>query len=412
MNKIGRYVNTDRTSGPQNMLQNTSDGNSSDVECPTCGEAFGSENAAKVHHTKAHGESIAGIEVVCDNCDETFRQSRSQAQENNHHFCDEACMGEWKTKNATGDANPNWSGGKVTVKCANCDDPLQRKRNKVERRQRHFCDNHCQGEWRSEHLTGDDHWMWERVDVNCSHCGKTLQRKPSRVERNDHHFCNNQYLGTWVSENASGEDAPAWDGGDVPIECFTCGTIVYRSRSQVNETNNIFCGRACAGEWKAEHYLGEENPNWSGGNVTVECDNCGSSLQRKPNEAGRNVHNFCDQDCHGEWRADHLTGDAHWLWDGGYTNYYGPSFPRQRRRALERDEYQCQVCDITREEHYDLYGEDLHMHHIIRFRAFHDAPGEWQNHEEANALENLVTMCQAHHHEWEGLSIRPQSHES
>lgn len=79
------------------------------------------------------------------------------------------------------------------------------------------------------------------------------------------------------------------------------------------------------------------------------------------------------------------------------TSTYGMNWKEQRRRALGRDRFRCQSanCGMTHNEHKEEYdGEGLHVHHIVRVRAF-DRP------EDANFLENLITLCDEHHLEWE-----------
>lgn len=81
--------------------------------------------------------------------------------------------------------------------------------------------------------------------------------------------------------------------------------------------------------------------------------------------------------------------------------YYGPNWSRQRRKARERDGYQCRHCGMTDEKHKEEYGRELHVHHIERFNdfdlgdPFHDYPG-------ANDLDNLVTLCRGCHDRFEG----------
>lgn len=80
---------------------------------------------------------------------------------------------------------------------------------------------------------------------------------------------------------------------------------------------------------------------------------------------------------------------------------YGGNWPRQRRRALERDDYRCQDerCSMTEAEHIDQYGYGLDVHHRKPLRTFHE--GDEVDHERANRLDNLVTLCRPHHAEWE-----------
>jgi len=65
-------------------------------------------------------------------------------------------------------------------------------------------------------------------------------------------------------------------------------------------------------------------------------------------------------------------------------NDYGPNWQKIREQVRSRDEYKCQVCgtpETTRQHD---------VHHKIPFRAF-------SSREEANRLENLVTLCPTCH---------------
>lgn len=65
---------------------------------------------------------------------------------------------------------------------------------------------------------------------------------------------------------------------------------------------------------------------------------------------------------------------------------YGENWETQRMKAQERDEDECQVCELGNEEHKEMYGNGLEVHHIIPF-------DEFESYEEANKLGNLVTVC-------------------
>ncbi|WP_369333273.1 homing endonuclease associated repeat-containing protein [Haloferax sp. Atlit-4N] len=85
--------------------------------------------------------------------------------------------------------------------------------------------------------------------------------------------------------------------------------------------------------------------------------------------------------------------------------YYGPNWPRQRSRALERDNHCCQTpgCDFTTQSHLERFGCDLSVHHIVPIRAYVDEEGVL-DYKQANTLDNLVTVCQSHHRLWEQIS--------
>jgi DNA-binding CsgD family transcriptional regulator len=103
-----------------------------------------------------------------------------------------------------------------------------------------------------------------------------------------------------------------------------------------------------------------------------------------------------------------LAGSDSPHWKGGTVKNYGPNYLEQREKALRRDGYRCVVCGITNEGHKQTFGRALSCHHIKPIREYKDeyeAPEWW---EKANVLENLVTLCDSHHRDWEGIPLRPE----
>lgn len=187
-----------------------------DTTCPTCGrDDFASVRGMKSHHARSHGESIAGVAVVCNFCGEETRTRPSSLATNEHHFCDEICRGKWRSECLSGRNAPLWSGGMETIECHFCGDEIKRYRHEIERSERNFCDATCRGAWRS------DNWM---VD-----------------------------------------DLPRWNGGPVTVQCYQCEKKFERKRSQIEEYERQFCSRSCFGEWRSEFQRGKNNPSWTGG---------------------------------------------------------------------------------------------------------------------------------------------------
>jgi DEAD/DEAH box helicase domain-containing protein len=76
-------------------------------------------------------------------------------------------------------------------------------------------------------------------------------------------------------------------------------------------------------------------------------------------------------------------------------NRYGANWEKQKRLTRQRDKFRCQLCGMPEKEHAH------HVHHKIPFRQF-STP------EEANKLENLITLCPSCHRKVED-SVRIQS---
>jgi DEAD/DEAH box helicase domain-containing protein len=97
---------------------------------------------------------------------------------------------------------------------------------------------------------------------------------------------------------------------------------------------------------------------------------------------------------------------AYWMWIGPETverleregvlmppNDYGPEWPRAREAARARDGGRCRQCGAPERE-----GRMHDVHHLRAFREFGYVAGENRNDLQANALDNLVTLCPACHH--------------
>lgn len=98
------------------------------------------------------------------------------------------------------------------------------------------------------------------------------------------------------------------------------------------------------------------------------------------------------------------SGEDNHRWSGGYVGGYGYNWKEQRVKALERDSYTCQRCGMKNKEHVQKYNGEIHVHHITPKEEFRDKTGQL-NAEEANDLENLISLCCKCHATLEGLPI-------
>ena len=76
------------------------------------------------------------------------------------------------------------------------------------------------------------------------------------------------------------------------------------------------------------------------------------------------------------------SGEKNGNWKGGRPKYRGADWHKQRRLAMERDQYTCQLCGIKQEE----IDRELTVHHIL---PYHDGG--------TNDLDNLLTVCMSCH---------------
>lgn len=168
----------------------------------------------------------------------------------------------------------------------------------------------------------------------------------------------------------------------VNTTCLVCGKefSYYMARPRK------YCSNQCKGKANIANIK-----HFTPTSYTTTCEECGKEyrVEKPSSEKGR----FCSLQCAGKWHSRHYGGVIHHNWRGGYEPYYGPSWERARRDARERDNYTCQDCGKTEAD----LGKELDVHHIRRFGDF----GR-RRHEEANHLDNLVSLCPVCHtaREW------------
>lgn len=81
-------------------------------------------------------------------------------------------------------------------------------------------------------------------------------------------------------------------------------------------------------------------------------------------------------------------------------SYENFAFGRRKDVILSRDNYQCQICGMSRKEHYKKYSKDLEIHHI-------DGNGiNKKKIDKNNDLDNLITLCCKCHKKIDGWKIR------
>ena len=110
----------------------------------------------------------------------------------------------------------------------------------------------------------------------------------------------------------------------------------------------------------SKHLVGENAYRWDGGEVTINCEECGKEFKiKKSHVAGRRgQRNFCSTTCHGIWNSKHLIGENNPNWAGGPKDYCEKWTLEFRRRIRAFFDYKCVECGTPQTE--DL----LHCHHV------------------------------------------------
>lgn len=246
-----------------------------------------------------------------------------------------------------------------------------------------------------------------KVQTSCAQCGTPVWRTPYKAKKYDKAFCSNTCRGQWQAAHGAGVNHPRWKGGEHPMTCAQCGSVFYAQPAD-KKGERRFCGRVCQGRWYAEHLTGAASWNWKGDEkyTLVTCAECGGAIRRLARSVQGKTRFFCNDACRGSWLAEHSVETAHNNWRGGKGYYRGPQWGVRQRAVRERDDYTCQHCGLSQEEH----GEALHVHHIIPFRKFRYIPGVNENYKQANDPGNLIALCRRCHALAERglISVRPR----
>lgn len=168
-------------------------------DCPTCEKTLDTERGVKMHHSQVHGESIAGEEVSCHWCGDTFKVPPSRVSSADKLFCP---------------------------------------------------DKNCRGDWLSETNTGENHNRYNKKEYTCDYCGKNFKMIPSH-RQGEHKFCDQECSAKWRSANWRGEDNPLYEGGS--NEGFT-----NSEREQIFERDDYTCqdcGDDSGGNLNAHHII-------------------------------------------------------------------------------------------------------------------------------------------------------------
>ncbi len=196
-------------------------------------------------------------------------------------------------------------------------------------------------------------------------------------------------------------------------DCDVCESKHYADKSKLKTEcgRGTTCSRSCGAkkgsskkERKYDTYKGKEvfRDENRKPYINRECDICGNQYKARIDHLERDGNHglTCSRSCgrkHAQiTRGPYPNGVDHGNWKGGYEPYYGDNWSRMRKKALERDNYACRVCGKGKDE----LGKNPDVHHVQPVRTF-STP------ENANTLDNLITLCKEHHSSIEGWGLKP-----
>lgn len=171
----------------------------------------------------------------------------------------------------------------------------------------------------------------------------------------------------------------------VEVDCGVCGDTFETYQSRLDrEGRGQYCSRECSD-------VSKRHPD----TIEVQCANCDELVTIQPSRQDSMgdyelKNHFCSKECESEWKSENWRGENHPTWQGGSPDFYGESWPEQRRKAIKRDGWRCQDCGITQREHRDQSNIGLDVHHKTPVTDF-------DNRNDAHELDNLVTLCRSCH---------------
>lgn len=227
-------------------------------------------------------------------------------------------------------------------------------------RERTYCSQDCQhasleGDFAGDQFdtpTGKDHPRYvERDTKTCGVCGDDFQVRSTSEQEYCSYECGQKSRRNEILKKS----------------CPTCGDS-FETPADTRE--NKYCSYDCA----MDDQRGKSDESV---HTKSTCKVCGDTFAHYENRD----RVYCSEDCHTEMKK----GETSPNWKGGWQNYYGSTWTTDLKdKVRDRDDRECQVCGKPESEN----RRALEVHHITPFAEF-----GVENHEEANRMKNLVSLC-------------------
>lgn len=95
--------------------------------------------------------------------------------------------------------------------------------------------------------------------------------------------------------------------------------------------------------------------------------------------------------------VERQSGENHYNWNGGTSTTYGRGWNKTRELTIKRDYGRCRICNLSREEHKEKFGCDIHVHHRTPRSFFLENYDRETARDKMDALQNLITLCKSCH---------------
>lgn len=122
--------------------------------------------------------------------------------------------------------------------------------------------------------------------------------------------------------------------------------------------------------------------------TNMYCETCGNEYKIHKGVLKTRKSRFCSRVCYAEGMSRERQGENNVNYRGGTVRYRGRNWSKQKRAAMKRDNYKCQICGVNVKS---LRKWGYAVHHIKPYREF---DGDYKA---ANQLSNLITLCRHCH---------------
>jgi hypothetical protein len=106
--------------------------------------------------------------------------------------------------------------------------------------------------------------------------------------------------------------------------------------------------------------------NFRNRKIEAKCSYCHKKIKKNLSQVKDIKHVFCNSKCMGLERKESYKGKNNPAFiDGSSYKHYPQEFTESLRESIrKRDNYECQNCGMTEEEHLIVYGRVLEVHHV------------------------------------------------
>lgn len=257
--------------------------------------------------------------------------------------------------------------------CPECNSTYKGKKKQV------YCSKSCRGAAEKRK---------NRVLFNCNNCGKVSEMILSRYKRSKRHYCSQGCKNAHQTIINKGDKNSNFKDATTLVECSNCGKVkkildCTFKNSCGKMKDNHYCSQSCKAEHQTEILSGENNPNFQGGPVITECDNCKKTIDVPVNRLKSRVNIYCSLSCkyrhngtlyRGVNSARYIHGLSHTHREryrivDGYNEW--------RKAVYKRDLYTCQLCNSPSRS-------DLNAHHLDGYNWAID---------KRTVVSNGITLC-------------------